>query len=227
MITKIRAITLDLDNTLWDVFPTLRKAEQNSHRYLSQYYPRVAERFSVDDIAALRERIYTTRQDLQHDVTEIRRRLYIEMLTECDYDPSDADQLLSRFIVDRNKVELYPDALPALQAISRAYPIIALSDGNADLHVIGISQYFAGSVFATDIGVAKPHPAGFIRACELAGFAPSETLHIGDNPVADIVGARQAGLLSMWVQRNGETWTEDIAPDYKVNTLMQAVDILC
>ncbi len=227
MHPKIRAITLDLDNTLWDIFPTLRKAETNSHRYLSQHYPRVAERFSIDDIAALREQIYTNHEDLRHDVTEIRRQLYIHMLCECDYDPIDAERLLSRFIIDRNNVDFYPDALPALKALSGTYPIVSLSDGNADLSAIGIRNYFAACVYAIDTGFAKPHPAGFIKACKLAGFKPSETLHIGDHPVADIVGARQAGLHTMWVQRNGESWTEEITPDYRVQTLMQAVDILC
>ncbi len=227
MAAKIRAITLDLDNTLWDVFPTLRKAEQNSHRFLSEHFPRVAERFSADDISALRDRIYSNYLELQHDMTGIRRRLYVEMLKECDYDPVNAEDLLNRFLVDRNKVELYPDALPALKRLANSYPLISLSDGNANLSSIGIRDFFVGCVYSADTGYAKPHCAGFEKACEIAGVEPGEIVHVGDNPIADVDGARRAGFQTMWIQRNEEIWTEDFEPDYSVKTMLEAVEILC
>ena len=227
MTHNIRAITLDLDNTLWDIFPTLRIAEQNSYQYLSQHYPRIVARYSVDDIPELREQIYTNNQHLRHDVTEIRRQLYIHLLAQCDYDTADAEQLLVRFIVDRNKVEFYPDVLPALKALAQSYPLVALSDGNADLEAIGIQDLFVGGVFAGDIGVAKPDSKGFLKSCEIAGVAPSETLHIGDHPIADIFGARQAGLQAMWIQRDEQQWSEQFTPDYSITSLAQAVELLC
>ncbi len=224
---KIRAITLDLDNTLWDVLPVIRKAEENSYRYLQKHYPRVADRFTVDDVPNLRERILATRSDLKHDLTAVRKQLYVDMLIECEYDPSDADLLMNRFLIDRNKVEFYPDTIPALKALSERYPLVSLSDGNSDLEAIGISGYFAGCVYAADVGYAKPHPAGFLKACEIAGFAPGETVHIGDHPIYDIAGAREAGLVTMWIRRNGEEWEAKFAPDFSVTTLSEAVEILC
>ena len=225
--TKYRAITLDLDNTLWDMWSVIRHAEKNSYRYLQEHYPRVAERYSVDDIPDLRWSLIDRRPELQHDVTEIRRQLFIEMLNECAYDAADAEMLLSQFLVDRNNVELYPDALPALQALSQQYPLVALTDGNSDLASIGIREYFVGSVYAIDVGFTKPHPAGFLKACEIAGTNPDETIHVGDCPTADIAGAHGAGLHSMWVRRNGEEWTEEYTPNYTVTTLTEAVEILC
>ena len=227
MGVQVCAITLDLDNTLWDVFPALEKAEANSHRYMSEHYPRIVERFSVEDIPQLRESVFETHPHINHDVTEIRKQVFVHMLSECEYDPADAEDLMRRFQVDRNKVEFYPDALPALKRLADVYPIVSLSDGNADLSVIGIRHYFIDCVSATLVGYAKPHPAGFLKACEIAGVEPREVLHIGDNPVADIVGARQVGLQTMWVCRDGEQWTEDFQPDYRVSSLTEAVEILC
>ena len=227
MTANYRAITLDLDNTLWDMWSVIRHAEKNSYRYLQEHYPRVAERYSVNDIPDLRWSLIDRRPELQHDVTEIRRQLFLEMLTESAYDAADAELLLSRFQVDRNKVELYPDALPALQALSQQYPLVALTDGNSNLASIGIRDYFVGVVYAIDVGFTKPHPAGFLKACEIAGTTPVETIHVGDSPTADIAGAHGAGLHSMWIRRNGEEWAEDFTPNYTVTTLTEAVDILC
>ena len=149
------------------------------------------------------------------------------MLTEGAYDTADAEILLSRFLIDRNNVELYPDALPALQVLSQKFPLVALTDGNADLASIGIHDYFVGAVYAIDVGFTKPHPAGFLKACEMAGTSPDETIHVGDSPIADIAGAHGAGLHSMWVRRNGEEWAEEFTPNYTVTTLTEAVQILC
>ncbi len=227
MSQKIRAITLDLDNTLWDVFPVIRNAEHNSYQYLRKHYPRVTDRFSIDDIQAYREKIYIDRRNLRHDLTAVRKQLYIDLLNECDYDPADADLLINRFLIDRNKIKLYPDTLPALKTISKAYSLISLSDGNSDLAVIGISQYFVGTVYASDVGYAKPHPAGFQKACEIAGCDPDEIVHVGDHPVADIDGARRAGFQTMWMRRNGELWNEEFQPDFTITSLAEAVTILC
>lgn len=227
MARGIGAITLDLDNTLWDVFPTLSKAEENHRSYLSQHYPRVTERYSVEDVPKVRERIFNSRPDIQHDMTELRRQVYRELLTQCEYDPLDADVLLELFLVDRNKVELFPDVLPALSALSERYPLVSLTDGNSDLEVIGIRDFFVDCVHAADVGHYKPHPAGFIKACEIAGFEPHEVIHVGDHPIADIDGARRAGLQTMWMQRNGEKWEQDFEPDYRISSLIEAVEILC
>ncbi len=227
MIEKIRAITLDLDNTLWDVFPTIRYAEDNSYRFLSQQYPKVTERYSIDDIRILREKIYNERPDLQHDLTAIRQQLYVEMLNECGYDPVDAKLLLNRFLVDRNKVQMYPDTLPALRALSNRYVLISLSDGNSDLSVIGIDQYFSATVYAAEVGYVKPHPAGFHLACELSGYGPEEIIHVGDHPIADVDGARRAGFHTMWIQRHAEVWHEEFQPDFSIASMNEAVSILC
>lgn len=227
MTADTRVITLDLDNTLWNVFPTLSKAEENFRRYLSQHYSRIPERYSAEDIAQVRERIFESQPDICHDLTKVRRQIYIELLTRCEYNPADADILLKMFLADRNKVELFPDVLPALRALSARYPLISLSDGNSDLSAIGIRDYFVDCVYAADVGYMKPHPAGFIRACEISGFEPREHMHIGDHPVSDIDGARRAGFQTMWMQRNDEDWEQEFEPDYCVVSLAGAVEILC
>ena len=226
-MAEIRAISIDLDNTLWDVVPVIEKAERSSYQILSERYPKIIEQNSFEDILDLRERLFDSLPNVRHDLTELRRQVYIYLLDQAGYDTGDAEELLSLFLIDRNNVDLYPDVVPALETLSRKFRLVTLSDGNSDLSKIGIRKYFDGCVYAADVGFMKPHQAGFLKVCEIAGTNPSETLHIGDHPVSDVNGARLAGLRSMWIRRNEEQWEHPFLPDYSIVSMAEAVDRLC
>ena len=51
----------------------------------------------------------------------------------------------------------------------------------------------------------KPHRAVFLAACERLGVAPNETLYVGDSAIADVGGAHNAGLRTVWVRRASES----------------------
>jgi FMN phosphatase YigB (HAD superfamily) len=55
----------------------------------------------------------------------------------------------------------------------------------------------------------KPHRAVFLAACERLGTAPNETLYVGDSPIADVGGAHNAGLRTVWVRRAKEAQVPD------------------
>ncbi len=224
----VEAITLDLDNTLWDIFPVVEKAEVESYRYIEKHFPRVAEHFSLEDLRDLRNEIFWTRTDIQHDLTEVRRVAYARVLEQAGHSDNGKSQELTEYFVRlRNQVELYPDVQGALEQLAARFPIVALTDGNADLEAIGINQYFLENISAAKVGVMKPASKGFLMACALTGSKPGNTLHIGDHPNYDVFGAKNAGLQAMWIRRNSEVWTEEFEPDYCVESLEQAVEILC
>ena len=224
----VQAITLDLDNTLWDIFPVVEKAEIEIYRYIEKHFPRVAEHCSSEDLRDLRNEIFRNRTDIQHDLTEVRRVAYARVLEQAGYaDNGKSQELTEYFVKFRNQVELYPDVQGALEQLAAKFPIVALTDGNADLEAIGIDQYFLENISAAKVGVMKPAPKGFLMACELTGSKPGNTLHIGDHPNYDVFGAKNAGLQAMWMRRNNEIWTEEFEPDYCVDSLEQAVEILC
>jgi putative hydrolase of the HAD superfamily len=112
----------------------------------------------------------------------------------------------------RNSVELYPDALPALEQLRTMRPVASLTNGNADLERIGLHMHFAHQISARDIGVAKPDARIFLAAAERLGVAPEQILHIGDDPELDVVGARDAGLRTAWINRAGHPWPGALGP---------------
>ena len=68
---------------------------------------------------------------------------------------------------------------------------------------LGILDRFAVVVISEDIGVAKPHPGIFEAACEAVGASPSACVHVGDRLEVDALGARDAGLTGVWLDRRG------------------------
>ena len=148
------------------------------------------------------------------------------LLERHGYDPEASHDLIARFLELRHDVTLYPDVVPALVRLSERFPLIALSNGNADISRLGIAQYFQGQISARTAGVKKPDPAIFAMACDLLSAKPSEVLHVGDHPVEDVVGAQQAGLKGAWVNRAEATWPQETAPYLVVEDLTQLADLL-
>jgi putative hydrolase of the HAD superfamily len=116
----------------------------------------------------------------------------------------------------RNEVDCYADTASALATMAAQVPLISISNGTADLALIGLHEHFRFSVSAGEIGVAKPDAGIFNHACERLGIAPEYVLHVGDDPLADVAGARAAGLRTAWINRKSVQWTEATAPDLEV-----------
>lgn len=67
----------------------------------------------------------------------------------------------------------------------------------------GLAPLLDGAAISAEVGAAKPAPAIFARALELAGVGPDEALHVGDTAAADLAGARAAGIRAVHLDRSG------------------------
>lgn len=207
----IRALTLDLDDTLWPVLPTIVRAEAALQRWLAVHAPAVGERFDLAAMRAMREAVARERCDLAHDLGAARRETIRRLLAAVGEDEALAAPAFEVFFAERQQVEFYADALPALERLAARWPLLGLSNGNADLQRIGIGQRFIGSVNAREAGVGKPDRRIFVLACERLRCAPHEVLHVGDDLVLDVRGAIGAGLQAAWLRR-GATSRDAAAP---------------
>ncbi|MEO7068319.1 MAG: HAD family hydrolase [Rhodanobacter sp.] len=206
------AITLDLDDTLWPVLPALERADQAVHEWLQQHYPEVARRWSVVAMRTLRTQVTVDRPDLAHDFTTQRQLTLQRAFTECGIATAPIEALWNVYFAARNSVELFPDSLPALQRIAAQWPLASLTNGNADLQLIGIHTHFSCHICARDTGAAKPDPRIFLAAATQLGVAPADILHVGDDPAMDVAGAHAAGLRAAWINRRGEAWPSALGP---------------
>jgi FMN hydrolase / 5-amino-6-(5-phospho-D-ribitylamino)uracil phosphatase len=213
MKMPIRAITLDLDDTLWPVLPALIEAEHCVDRWLKEHHPTVATQWPIEAMRELREKVAREHIHLAHDFSEQRRITIRQAFEACGIDDAPVDALWRIYYAARNNVELYPDSLPALERIAAKMPIVSISNGNADLEVIGLHHLFHTRINAIGAGVAKPDPKIFLTAAEALGLPPAQILHVGDDPLLDVVGAREAGMPTVWLNRTGEKWSHGPAPD--------------
>ena len=198
----LHAITLDLDDTLWPMAPTLRRAEALMQDWLRRHAPATVAAHDKAAWAALRRGVVADRPDWAHDLSALRRETIRRALLAGGDDPALAGPAFDVFFDARQQVDLFDDVLPALARLAARWPVVALTNGNADVHrVPGLGRHFHGMLSAHDLGLAKPAAAVFAAACQRAGAAPAHTLHVGDDPALDVDGALAAGLQAAWVRR--------------------------
>ena len=101
---------------------------------------------------------------MAHDLSGMRRETIRAALRHGGEDPALAEPAFAVFFAERQRVVLYDDALPALQWLSERYPLVAISNGNADLGLTGVGQWFKGGFSAQEFGIAKPHAPIFHAA---------------------------------------------------------------
>ncbi|TDM05788.1 MAG: HAD family hydrolase [Ideonella sp. MAG2] len=199
----IKALTLDLDDTLWPVWPTIERAEAQLHQWLQAHAPRTAARFDVAALRQVRNAVALAHPEMAHDFSWQRQTSIALALREAGDDEALAAAAFEVFFAERQRVDLYPDALAALQALSSRWPLFALTNGNADLERMGLAHYFVGGLSAKAFGQGKPAPVFFHAACDHLRLAPYQVLHVGDDWALDIEGACGAGLAAAWICRPG------------------------
>ena len=226
-LSRIKAIGLDLDDTLWPIWPAITRAEAQMVAWLAPRAPGSAAIFAdPQKRLALRAEVVQSRPDIAHDMSALRCALIREALRRHGEDTALAEPAFEVFFDHRMQVELYADALPALAFLASRYPVIAVSNGNADVGRIGIGAHFSGDVSAHRLGVAKPDPRIFHAAAKAAGVQPDEVLHVGDDPALDVLGGLGAGMQTVWVNREGHPWRYAEQPHASVQDLHQLCVLL-
>jgi HAD superfamily hydrolase (TIGR01549 family) len=200
-LRDIAAITLDLDDTLWPVRPTLAAAEKVLAGWLRTHAPATAQGLPPAAMLALRAEVAAEHPHWGHDLSAIRLETIRRGLARHGDDPALAELAFEVFFEARHAVTLYDDVLPGLERLASRYRLVAVSNGNAEVRRIGLERFFSGSVSARLHGAAKPDPTIFAAACAAAGAAPHQVLHLGDDLAADVDGALAAGLHAGWICR--------------------------
>ena len=125
-----------------------------------------------------------------------------------------------------------PGAEEALEALSRKYKLYLASNGTAKVQAgrlasANISHYFEEIFVSQEIGANKPDLAYFERCfARIPGFDPARAMIVGDSLTSDILGGKQAGIATCWVNPKGLPAREDIKPDYEIPALSRLEALL-
>ncbi len=111
---------------------------------------------------------------------------------------------------DSTVFSLFPDTVPALELLKSAgHRMAVVSNWDISLHrtldMLGLDQYFEVVIASLEEGVEKPDPRLFAIALNHLGAESGQAAHVGDNPIDDLQGARDAGIRGILLDREQET----------------------
>ncbi|MDZ7747502.1 MAG: HAD family hydrolase [Halofilum sp. (in: g-proteobacteria)] len=210
MRLKPGAVSFDLDDTLWACDDVIERAERAVYDWLCRHAPRVTAQHDREAMRALRVETARARPELAADLTALRRVTVAWHAEAAGYPAGLADAAVDVFLAERNRVTPFDDVRPVLERLRRRYPLVALTNGNADVGRTGLGDLFSEAVSSADVGAAKPDPAMFAEACRRLGLRAGDLVHVGDDPVRDVHAARAFGARAVWIDRFGSAWPEGI-----------------
>lgn len=226
---KIKAILLDVDNTLLDFGICARDSMRSVFAdwnipYSEEMFPVFWEvnGFLWEDI----EQNRLTREELY----KIRWKLIFERLGIDGYDPERFDDDFRKYIAE--SAAPVDGAYEILEYLSKKYILCIASNASRArqlkrLEKANMLQYVEHLFTSEEIGHPKPEKA-FFDAClaQLGGVTPEETVVIGDSLTADVAGGINCGMKTIWYNHTHEAVPEDLQADYVVNALCEIKDIL-
>ena len=229
MNRQVKLITLDLDNTLWDVDRIIIQAEADMVAWLRTHVPQSLAHYQKDVLNEIRQQVFAKHADKSHDLSFMRVQLLFEVMQRAGLKTAQARKMAQQafdvFYEGRNRVVLFPGAQNMLQELSQRYDLYALTNGNANIHKAGLTEYFQGAFSSADVGNKKPHPQMFLTPLKQLSAKPHEAIHIGDHLIDDIQGADAVGMHSIWVNlQNTQRTIEHPQPTREVKTLHDVMD---
>jgi FMN phosphatase YigB (HAD superfamily) len=221
-VSRIKAISLDLDDTLWPIWPTIERAEKVLHEWLVVNAPMAAALFSSPSaLREIRDYMAANRPDLKNDLSAVRRESIRLALYRAGENPLMAEAAFDVFFAERQRVTLFEDAQPSLEFLATRFPLVTISNGNADVAQVGLGAYFRATFSAREFGVGKPDPRIFHAAAGAVELEPEDILHVGDDATLDALGAINAGMQAAWLNRSDHLWPHEQQPHVALGSLTE------
>ena len=227
-MNKITTISFDADDTLWDFEGVMRHALGCALDELRRLVPSTPDSLSIETLIAIRNQVAEEQKGrgLTHEAIRLeafkRTLQFIEM-------PDDhlAAHLYALYLKHRfEDIQFFDDVLPVLNVLRGHYIMGVLSNGNTYPERCGLAGYFQFVVLAQDYGIQKPDPRLFEIAIKCADCTKRQFLHIGDSFQNDIIGAKRAGVRSVWLNRQREDNETGQQPDFEISSLRELTEIL-
>ncbi|MDU6452627.1 MAG: 5-amino-6-(5-phospho-D-ribitylamino)uracil phosphatase YigB [Enterobacter hormaechei] len=176
---QISALTFDLDDTLYDNRPVILRTEQESLAFVQNYHPAL-KAMQNKDFQQLRQSLRETEPEIYHDVTEWRRRAVEQAML--------------------NAIDVPQETHDTLAKLAEKWPLVAITNGNAQPELFGLGNYFQFVLRAGPHGRSKPFNDMYHLAAEKLDLPLGEILHVGDDLTTDVAGAIRCGMQACWIK---------------------------
>ena len=229
-LSGIRAISFDLDDTLYDNRPVIERAEQWMVAYMRDTYLQTA----MYDRAwwlRLKLRLQQEQPALVDDVSLCRRVLLQQGLMAGGMKKAEAkreaENVFAHFLEVRSQVAVPDITRRVLSALAKKYPLVVITNGNVLVERLGLEGQFQHVLKAGGGFRMKPAPDLFTDMARRLQLPPQQILHVGDDVLTDVAGAIHSGYRSAWLNDVGQDWRKlTILPDVMLTRLEQLLTLL-
>ena len=147
----------------------------------------------------------------------------------------DADPAQTKTAYEENLSDghyFLPGAEKALESLSKKYRLFLVSNGTTHvqekrLKSAGIGKFFEDIFISQNVGINKPNKGYFDYCFErIPGFCGKQALIVGDSLSSDILGGKNAGIATCWVNPAHKEAPAELQPDYEIESLSQLEGLL-
>ncbi|MBM3959971.1 MAG: HAD family hydrolase [SAR202 cluster bacterium] len=236
MTGTIQAITFDLDGTMLDSPADDRAATRAVATELLGVAPGPALSKLMAVHAESHTRVWAPvlaspppTEPEAWDPRRILRLIWEDTIREAGVaSPPPIEALVERWLSHyTTSCTLFADTGPAVAKLRAHYKLAIITNGTActqhpRIECSGLYPLMDHVSIAGEKGFGKPRPEIFVETLSCLGIEAGRAVHVGDSLHADITGARNAGLKSVWVNRGGEVLPAGShAPDLEIRTLAE------
>ncbi len=223
-----KAVVFDLDHTLFDRYATFESILERKEAYTvfkdSAKKEEILNEWTYADKSFVH--LNAKHWDLSFDHLKSKGMLLDSVKKENFF----VDNIAKLFYLTAIP---YPDTISTLEALkAEGIKLGIITNGRHTLQmkkieILGIEKYFDEIIISGDYGVHKPDRILFDTMAQKLNFEPDEILFVGDNPINDIEGARNAGYKTAWINATGFWATPELKrADYEINKLKELIKII-
>ncbi len=228
---KYKHIFFDLDETIWDYQTNAKDTlyEMFDHFELFKYDHINTEDF-VDEFVRTNKELWTKFDQRLIDKDVIRTERFPMILNRLGLNFDGAMDMQDYFIQEcPRKGKLLDNADEVVKRLSSKYKMHIITNGFEEIQSIklqsgGLHKYFDALITSESAGAQKPDIMIFKYACNYINAMPEECIMIGDNLIADVLGAKNAGIDQVYYNPKNEPHKEDVL--HEINHLSELYDIL-
>ena len=212
----IKHIFFDLDHTLWDF-------EANSKKTFSYIFDKNGLEIKFNDFIEvyqpINHRYWKLFREDKVTKSQLRYGRLKEAFQAIDFKSDDElIHLLSEEYITylANHNALFENAISVLEYLQPKYKMHIITNGfeevqHRKLKNSNLMPFFNEIITSEKVGVKKPNPKIFEYALDITGAVNDESVMIGDNFEADILGAKNMGMQVIFCKFNGESATEEVS----------------
>ncbi|MCA0974017.1 HAD family hydrolase [Halomonas denitrificans] len=210
-LSRLEAITFDLDDTLWDNAGVMQRTEHGHvdwlNTQLAAWQARRGEPatgpIDLERYLAARQAMARQHWSRRGDFSWLREHSLVQLLVENGLDQDSAREWAARAMQQFHQLRIdvtpFPGADAMLERLASRYRLGSITNGNVAFERLAIARHFHERIAAGEMLAPKPDPRPFLAMLARLNVRPERALHVGDSWEEDILPARRLGMQAAWI----------------------------